>query len=386
MYETRNTPAAAAAAVAVTITGLLMLAFAPIACTQVEEREVGVYTWDGKMYGSPLTAGLHWHNPFRGNVVVYDTGFVTSRRNYKAKSAEMQELTPPVSVTHRLNPAYVTIIHSRAGNKYFTELVEPNLISTITADAVQYNIDELHANREQMTVLVQYALQQKINEVLPNNLLGGGAMQQVQMQVPVATISTIQVGDGVDDQGQPRFKDQRVINLTWESRMVPVPVIEIQKVVVEDWGFSEAIKSRIEDKQSAIQEAERRRNEVEAERAEADKKIQEARGRAESAQKMTDANAYERRTMAKAEAEAILAKAEAEAQAIKQVTEALANQPGYIDYLRATRWDGQLPSSLMLGGDSTGQNRDLLAAILQSVQRPVAAPQAQTQPQSPSNE
>jgi regulator of protease activity HflC (stomatin/prohibitin superfamily) len=90
----------------------------------------------------------------------------------------------------------------------------------------------------------------------------------------------------------------------------------------------EAISKKIE----ATQMAERRRNEVEQSKAEADKKIEEARGFAESERIAADARAYK-----------ILAEANAEAKKIKMLNEQLAKSPNYVEFVKASRWDGVLP-------------------------------------------
>jgi len=47
--------------------------------------------------------------------------------------------------------------------------------------------------------------------------------------------------------------------------------------------------------------------------------------------------------VAAANANATLVKAEADAKAVQLISEQLSNQPKYVDYIKAQRWDGALP-------------------------------------------
>jgi regulator of protease activity HflC (stomatin/prohibitin superfamily) len=92
------------------------------------------------------------------------------------------------------------------------------------------------------------------------------------------------------------------------------------------------VKKSISAKVAATQKAQQRRNEVKQATAEADKVIEQSRGTAESKKIAADASAYE-----------IIKNAEAEAKAVKLVQRQLSKSPEYIEYLKATRWNGVLP-------------------------------------------
>ena len=96
-----------------------------------------------------------------------------------------------------------------------------------------------------------------------------------------------------------------------------------------------AINAKIQATQKAMQ----RQNEVAAEKAQADKVIEAARGEAESKKLNTDAAAYD-----------ITQQAIAKATAIKLVQKQLDKSPAYIEYIKASAWDGKLPT--FMGGSS----------------------------------
>jgi regulator of protease activity HflC (stomatin/prohibitin superfamily) len=92
----------------------------------------------------------------------------------------------------------------------------------------------------------------------------------------------------------------------------------------------------------------------------ADAQVEQARGQAESAKivanaekiRLTltaDGTAYARTTNAAAEAQAIEATGLATAHAVKAQAEALRSAPELTEWTKATRWDGKLPSQMFAG-------------------------------------
>jgi len=119
--------------------------------------------------------------------------------------------------------------------------------------------------------------------------------------------------------GKSRLIEQVQADVT--SQVKDLGII-IEKVYwVGELRLPSVVAESINAKIKATQMAEQRRNEVEQSKAEADKAIEAARGQAESA----------------------LVVARAEAQAIQIKGEALAQNPGLIEYTKVTRWDGRLP-------------------------------------------
>ena len=96
------------------------------------------------------------------------------------------------------------------------------------------------------------------------------------------------------------------------------------------------VKESISKKIQATQIAQQRQNEVKQATAEANKKIEEARGKAESQKLAADATAYE-----------TLTEATAEAKGIALIQKQLSNSPKYIDFIKASKWNGVLPTMMM---------------------------------------
>lgn len=119
------------------------------------------------------------------------------------------------------------------------------------------------------------------------------------------------------------------------QRSVTGPVI-ILGVQVEDVSFSAAYEESVEQRMLAEVAVERERQNLERERVEAD--IVRTRAAAE---------ADRVRAQAQAEADSIRLRGNAEAEAIRERAAALANNPLLVELVKAERWDGKLPTTML---------------------------------------
>ncbi len=122
-----------------------------------------------------------------------------------------------------------------------------------------------------------------------------------------------------------KIQDQLIERLT--GRGITLTAFTIQNIDFED-SFEAAVRRKVEAEQKAL-EAQNQTKE----------KQELAKQEVISAQAEADAM----KAKANAEAYAIRAKAEAEAFAVESIERKLSDAPAYIDYLKATRWDGRLP-------------------------------------------
>lgn len=136
-------------------------------------------------------------------------------------------------------------------------------------------------------------------------------------------------------EGKAAFVDnvQKMVIEQWEPQGIRVHRIYLVGKMTPPPQVEKSIAAKIE----ATQKAQMRRNEVAESNAAADKKIAEARGEQESKQKLTDAAAYDIREKAKAEAEAI-----------SLIQKQLSESPMYVEFIKAQKWDGKLPT--FMGG------------------------------------
>src|ERR687895_1289989 len=118
--------------------------------------------------------------------------------------------------------------------------------------------------------------------------------------------------------------------------------IVVDAISITDFQFSQLFKQAVEAKVSAQQRALQAQNEL--------RRIQ-----IEAQQNEAQAIGEQKANIARAEGikQSNVLQAEGEAQAITLIDEQLRNNPTYLEWLKATKWDGVLP--LVTGGGSDGQ-------------------------------
>jgi regulator of protease activity HflC (stomatin/prohibitin superfamily) len=122
------------------------------------------------------------------------------------------------------------------------------------------------------------------------------------------------------------------------KKSVTGPII-IESVQLENLDFSDAYEKSIEQRMLAEVEVQKVLQNAEREKVQAGIKVIQAQAEADS-----------KLAQAKAEADAIKLRGEAEAQAIRQRGAALAQNPNLVDLVKAERWDGVLPTTMIPGG------------------------------------
>jgi prohibitin 2 len=126
-----------------------------------------------------------------------------------------------------------------------------------------------------------------------------------------------------------------------KARLAPYNVV-VDALSITEFAFSQqfttAVESKVEAQQRALQaQNELRRIQIEAQQNEA-KAIGEQKANIARAEGIKQSNVLQ---------------AEGEAQAITIIDQQLRNNPTYLEWLKATKWDGVLP--LVTGGGSDGQ-------------------------------
>lgn len=133
-----------------------------------------------------------------------------------------------------------------------------------------------------------------------------------------------------------KFTAEELITLRADVRdqikIVLKEKLEGRGIIIDDFniinfGFSKGFDDAIEKKETEKQAAMAEKNKLERIKFEAEQKVAQARGEAESVQ----------------------IRAAAEAEAIQKKSQALAESPKLVEYEKALRWDGKLPSTIVGG-------------------------------------
>lgn len=134
------------------------------------------------------------------------------------------------------------------------------------------------------------------------------------------------------------IQDRARLNAEVQNRIqeaVRGPIV-IESVQIENIDFSDAYEQSIEQRMLAEVEVQKVQQNAEREKVQAEIKVIQAQADAES-----------RIAAAQAEAEAIRLKGKAEAEAILARSEALNSNPALIELVKAERWNGILPTTMV---------------------------------------
>lgn len=127
--------------------------------------------------------------------------------------------------------------------------------------------------------------------------------------------------------------NQEIRQAIQKSTEGPVLIIGVQ---IEDIKFSPAYEKSVEERMLAEVAVQREKQNLEKEKVQADIARTQALGAADQV-----------RFAAQAEAEAIMLRGDAEAQAITARSKALGNNPSLVELVKAERWDGKLPTTVL---------------------------------------
>lgn len=267
-----------------TINHLLFAAFAVAlmlvtGCGQVESYEAAFFTrWGEIISRKPLEEGLHFYEPFGTDMICFDCRNQVFQANTEAFTKDIQAATVKFSLTYCIDKEKVIDIYRDTGKYYEDKLVKPAVLGAIKNVIGQLEADGIIAKRKQVAQDVQTTLMEKLNAF----------------------------------------------------------GIKITLVEVLDIGYSDAFEKAVEQKQVAMQDAIRERNNTQRLREVAEQQVVKA-----------EADAKAKVVNAKADAESMLVKAESEAKSIEIRNKALASSHALIEYETVKTWDGHLPAQML---------------------------------------
>ena len=115
--------------------------------------------------------------------------------------------------------------------------------------------------------------------------------------------------------------------------------VTIEGVQIENIDFSDAFETAVEERAKAEVEVARVRQNAEREKVTAEITVTKAKANADAVRAEAQATADGKRMLGEAEAQAIAARGKA-----------LRDNPGLIDLVKAERWDGKLPTTMVPNG------------------------------------
>jgi prohibitin 1 len=190
------------------------------AVTTIDTGNVGVLTLFGRVTGEQLTEGFHMKNPL-AKVTEFTVRTQEAKEVAEVPSSEGLLIRLEASILYRLNPDRVTDVYQKLGPDYLSVLVVPNIRSIMRAVTSSHTASALYS--EARDTVAQQMLTELKKSAEPRGIL-------------------------------------------------------IENVLLRDVGLPAALKSSIEAKQQADQDAQRMNFVLQKERQEAERKRIEAQG------------------------------------------------------------------------------------------------------------
>lgn len=258
----------------------------------IDEGEVGVVLRNGAVL-DVAGPGLHFKLPIVDDVISLSTRTEKlSLPEVAAYSQDIQAAYLNMSVNYRINAGQAKEIYARLGVHYADRILTPALLDRTKAVFGRYNAPSIVGERTKLVADITDSLREAV-------------------------------------------KDEGLI---------------VESVQIENIDFSDAFEQAIEQRMQAEVEVTRLRQNLEREKVQAEIRRTAAQGQADSTVVQARAEADARALQARAEADAIRLRGEAEAEAIKAKGIAMKENPALIELIRAERWDGRLPQTMVPGG------------------------------------
>jgi len=131
------------------ILALVIVIFLFSAVTRVDSGAVGVLTLFGKVTGEVLPEGLHLINPFKTN---HEISIRTQeiKETASVPSSEGLVMALDTSLIYHLNPDKAAEVYQKIGPRYLEVLVEPNLRAAIREATASHSANALYTGEREM--------------------------------------------------------------------------------------------------------------------------------------------------------------------------------------------------------------------------------------------
>ena len=139
---------------ALRLLGLAVLAFIAVllifsTITRVESGHVGVLTLFGRVTGEVLPEGMHFINPFKVN---HEMSIRTQeiKESASVPSSEGLMMSLDTSLIYHLNPDKAAEVYQKIGPKYTEVLIEPNRRAAIREATASHTANALYTGEREM--------------------------------------------------------------------------------------------------------------------------------------------------------------------------------------------------------------------------------------------
>lgn len=193
-----------------------------------------------------------------------------------------------------------------------------------TREQVYSVVDDAYTSDTQTVQQLQLKLNYRYDSAKLSDIIKNVGIDNVESKLLVQNVAKItknEIGKvKAEELVQSRAEVQQTIQDVLAETLAPSGIVVVS-FAIENLSFDEAFESSIQAKVIAAQDALKMENKTKEKEEEAKQVVIAAQAKADSTKLEADAEAY----------------------AIEAVQKQLENSPNYIDYLKITNWNGQLP-------------------------------------------
>ena len=213
---------------------VVILLFASVA--RVESGNVGVLTLFGRVTGEVLPEGIHLVNPFKVN---HELTIRTQeiKESASVPSAEGLVMNLDTSLIYHLNPEKAAEVYQKIGPNYLTVLIEPNLRAAIREATASHSANALYTGEREMVA-------KQVRDQLSNLLGARGILVESillrDIQLPTTLKTSIESKQQAEQEALAmNFRLQKEKQEAERKRIEAAGIRDFQQIVAQ--GISPAL-------------------------------------------------------------------------------------------------------------------------------------------------
>jgi regulator of protease activity HflC (stomatin/prohibitin superfamily) len=207
---------------------LVILIFSSVA--RVDSGHVGVLTLFGRVTGEVLPEGVHIINPFKAN---HELSIRTQELKESASvpSSEGLVMNLDTSLIYHLNPEKAAEVYQKIGPNYMAVLVEPNLRAAIRESTASHTANALYTGEREMVA-------KQIYDQLTDRLGQRGVLVESvllrDIQLPTTLKSSIEAKQQAEQEALAmNFRLQKETQEAQRKRIEAAGIRDFQQIVAQ---------------------------------------------------------------------------------------------------------------------------------------------------------
>jgi prohibitin 1 len=220
---------------ALRLIGLAVIAFLAVlllfsSITRVESGHVGVLTLFGRVTGEVLPEGMHLINPFK---VSHETSIRTQeiKESASVPSSEGLMMSLDTSLIYHLNPEKAAEVFQKIGPRYTEVLIEPNLRAAIREATASHTANALYTGEREM---VGKQIFEQISSVLGPRGITAESILLRDIQLPQTLRSSIESKQQAEQEALAmNFRLQKEKQEAERKRIEAAGIRDFQQIVAQ---------------------------------------------------------------------------------------------------------------------------------------------------------